>query len=371
MTFPLLEGIRVLDLSQYIPGPYATRLLADLGADVIKIEQPGGDPLRAIAGPGRIAPEYLIMNGGKRVCEIDLKIDAGRIAFDRLLTGADLLLESFRPGVLTRLGYPTDRLEALNPSLVHCALSGWGQTGQYKAKPGHDVNYMALGGGLDGSGVPERPHISYPPVADYASGLQAAFTALAALFGRANGASVRSIDVSIMETVLSWQGIGLTQANEGRLNRGFEQLNGGAASYQLYRTLDGRYVSLGIVGEQKFWLAFCDAARRSDLADRFADPLPQTALIAELSDLFAARTLAEWEGLFTSVETCFEPVASLCDVPHHPHIVARQMVDVKASGYIDVRFPAWIEKSPPSPRLEPVFVRSGAELAWNVWRESC
>jgi crotonobetainyl-CoA:carnitine CoA-transferase CaiB-like acyl-CoA transferase len=133
--------------------------------------------------------------------------------------------------------------------------------------------------------------------------------------------------------------------------------------------LDEQFVSLGIVGEQKFWLAFCDAVGRSDLADRFADPLPQTRLIAEIADLFAARTLAEWESLLAPVETCFQPVVSLCDVPRHPHIVARQMIDAReASGYTDVRFPAWIEKSPPSPRLEPVFVRSGAELEWNVRR---
>lgn len=136
MSFRPLDGIRVLDLSQYIPGPYATRLLADLGADVVKIEQPGGDPLRMLAGPGGVAPEYFVMNGGKRICELDLKDAAGRAVLDRLLEGADVLLESFRPDVMTRLGYSASRLSSLNHALIHCALSGWGQTGPYRNRPG-------------------------------------------------------------------------------------------------------------------------------------------------------------------------------------------------------------------------------------------
>lgn len=363
-TCPLLEGIRVLDLSQYIPGPYATRLLADLGADVIKIEQPGGDPLRTLAGPARIAPEYLAMNGGKRVCELDLKDPLGHASFDRLLADADLLLESFRPGVLARLGYDPERLKSINPTLVHCALSGWGQTGPYRGKAGHDINYMSLGGGLDTSGVPERPHISFPPVADYASGLQAAFTALATLFGRSSGAGVRSIDVSIMETVLSWQAIGLTQSSEGRLARGADLLNGGAASYHLYRTSDGRFVSLGIVGERKFWLTFCAAVGRHDLKDRLFDPMPQLGLIEELSRLFSSRTMSEWDVVLSSVETCFQPVVTFEELPHHPHIIARQMVDRKdGPGRYDVRFPAWMEGEPPPQRPGPSFVASEG-LEW-------
>lgn len=368
MTPKLLDGVRVLDLGQYIPGPYAARLFADLGADVIKVEQVGGDPLRAIAGSERIAPEYLIMNGGKRIVEIDLKSAAGRATFDRLLESADVLLESFRPGVLTRLGYDPERLKSLNPRLIHGALSGWGQTGAYRSKPGHDLNYMALGGGIDASGSERTPSFGYPPVADYASGLQTAFTVLAALFGRDRGASTRYLDLSIMEAVLSWQSIGMTEAREARLGRGRSLLNGGAASYRLYETKDGRFISVGIVREEKFWRALCERIKRPDLVNRIDDPLPQHELSEEMARIFRQRELAEWETLFSGSDTCVEPVRTIAEIPSHEHIRQRQLVDIKpgdaSTSHYDIRFPAWFDGTPPSARGCPLFELDPGAIEW-------
>jgi len=184
-----LAGLRVLDLSQYVPGPYAALLLADLGSEVLKVEPPGGEPMRRMLfrDDDGLSPLYKVVNGGKTVIELDLKAAEGKDAFAALIEHADAMVESYRPGVLDRLGFDRDRLAALNPGLVRCALSGWGQTGPYRLAAGHDTNYMALGGGLVASGTAAAPVIAWPPVADYASGIQAALTVVAALLRRGQG----------------------------------------------------------------------------------------------------------------------------------------------------------------------------------------
>src|SRR5271154_1260330 len=182
-----LAGIRVLDVSQFIPGPQAALHLADLGAEVVKVEPPGGEPMRVLGpmDPDGVSAFYKLMNRGKTVIELDLKSRDGKAAFADLVAAADVLVESYRPGVLDRLGFDRAALERLNPRLVHVALTGFGQTGPYRLRAGHDINYMALAGGLAASGPAERPAFAYPPTADHASALQAALTAVAALLGRA------------------------------------------------------------------------------------------------------------------------------------------------------------------------------------------
>src|SRR3954452_18247041 len=186
MTEPLLEGVRVLDLSQYLPGPYAGQMLADFGADVVKVEPPSGDPMRRLGGVDSdgLAPGYKLINAGKTVIHLDLKTDADRLVFENLVMRTDVLVESFRPGTLHKLGFPHSRLEGLNPGLVHVAVSGWGQGGPYRLRAGHDLNYMALGGGLAASGASGMPVMSYPPVADHSAALQAVPAVSAALFRR-------------------------------------------------------------------------------------------------------------------------------------------------------------------------------------------
>ena len=315
MLKDFLAGIRVIDLSQFLPGPFATQLLADMGAEVLKVEPPKGDPQRRFnpisgqpwSGGGR-SPFYDAVNAGKTVVAIDLKSEAGKEAFGILVGAADILLESYRPGVLERLGFGLKRLKDLNPRLVHCALSGYGQTGPNRLLAGHDINYVASTGAYSASGIPERPVLTWPPAADYGSALQAALTITGALVARARTGKGAHLDVSLSESMLAWQSWGLTAAasaegGKGAPGRGANLLNGGAACYQVYATLDGRFVTLGAL-EAHFWANFCDAVERPEWTGRQPEPLPQTALIAEVAEMFAARPLDHWEALLTDVDCC-------------------------------------------------------------------
>ncbi|OHC80123.1 MAG: hypothetical protein A3B62_05125 [Rhodospirillales bacterium RIFCSPLOWO2_01_FULL_65_14] len=302
MVLDFLAGVRVLDLSQFLPGPFATQLLADMGAGVLKVEPPAGDPLRRMdmmsgrPAPGDApTPYYETVNAGKTVVRVDLKSEAGKNAFTRLVEAADVLLESYRPGVMERLGFGRERLAALNPGLIHCALSGYGQTGPKRLKAGHDINYIASTGALSASGVAERPIAMYPPAADYASALQAALAITGALVRRAKDGKGAFIDVSLAESMLAWQAWGLTAAAAGaKPALAGNLLSGGAACYQVYRTKDGRFVTLGAL-EAHFWKNFCEAMGHPDWIARQHETMPQTALIAEVAQAFGARPLTHWQ----------------------------------------------------------------------------
>ena len=372
MTARALECVRVLDLSQYLPGPYAAQILADLGADVVKVEPPAGDPmtrLGPIDGDG-VSAFYKLVNGGKTVVPMDLKTAPGRAAFESLVARADALVESFRPGALERLGLGAARLRALNPRLVHCALSGFGQTGPYAQRAGHDVTYMALGGGLATSGDTARPGIAYPPTADFAGGMQAALCVLAGLLRRAGDGRGATIDVSLMETVLAWQPTTLTGAlRPGHAPaRGAVLLNGGAACYRVYETGDGRFVALGAL-EAKFWAAFCRAVGHDPWIARQDEPMPQEALIGEVAALFAGAPLAAWVSRLEGVDCCFQPVLEPAEVPSHPHVAARGLVHrvEGADPRVEVSFPALFGGGPPAPRA-PVRQGTVGEIAraWGV-----
>jgi crotonobetainyl-CoA:carnitine CoA-transferase CaiB-like acyl-CoA transferase len=324
----LLAGVRVVDLSQYIPGPFATRQLADLGADVIKIEPPGGDPMRrfmAAADDGP-SPIYRHLNRGKRVCRLDLKRDEDREVLAALLREADILLESFRPGVLARLGFDRERLEAINPRLIHCALSGFGQTGPYAQRAGHDINYCALAGQSLVSGSAERPVIGFPPIADHASALQAAIGMLAALHGRENRDRGIFLDISITESMLAWQYLPLLgDATE----RAASILNGGAACYNIYRCADGRFVSLGAI-EEHFWKNFCTALQRPAWIPRQFEAMPQAALIAEVGEHIGEFASDHWHRLLDAVDCCYAPLLTAADLPAMPHF--HELGSVTPSG---------------------------------------
>lgn len=351
----LLAGLKVLDLTQFTPGPYASLLLSDLGAEVVKVEPPAGDPQRSdgpMDGDG-ISAWYKLMNRNKFVVKIDLKTIEGVEALARLLERADVLLESYRPGVLDRLGFPRRRIAALNSRLVHCALSGWGQTGPYRLRPGHDLNYMAYGGALIQSGTADAPVMTSPTVADFAGSLTAALMIASAVSARANGGGGAFIDVSLAEAVLGWIGPELTASlREGQApRRGQGPYNGGLACYQVYRTADGRFITLGIV-EEKFWRGFCEAVERPDWLSRQWEPVPQHALIAEIAELIGTGTRAEWEARLDAAETCFHPVLELDELMVHPHTVARRLVQRSggADAIAEVLLPAWLDGRPPPPR---------------------
>lgn len=368
-----LDGVRVLDLSQYLPGPYAAQILADLGAEVVKVEPPAGDPMRRLGpldGDG-VSAFYKLVNAGKTVVRLDLKSEQGRADFVALAGRADALIESFRPGALDRLGLGHETLAELNPRLVHCALSGYGQNGPYARRAGHDINYMALGGGLATSGPRTAPAVAHPPTADFAGGTQAALATLAALLRRERGGAGAFLDVSLADSVLAWQALGLTGAlRPGHApERGRSLLNGGAACYGIYRTADGRFVTLGAL-ETKFWADFCRAVGRDDWVARQWEELPQDVLIGEVAALFAGRDLDHWETVLGSVDCCFQAVLDPAEVPHHPQVQARGLVQ-RGSGpepLAEVLFPAYFDGSAPMPRA--AFQEAAAADLLAVWAGS-
>ncbi|MDR3517820.1 MAG: CoA transferase [Azospirillaceae bacterium] len=356
MVLDLLAGIRVLDLSQYVPGPYASQILGDLGAAVVKIEPPDGDPMRclgAVESDGTTA-HYKLLNAGKTVVRLDLKDPAAQARLAPLIAQADILVESFRPGTLRRLGFDTERLRALNSSLIHLALSGWGQDGPYRLRAGHDLTYMAVGGGLIGSGVVATPIPAFPPVADHAAAIQAALAVVAALLRRfrhpGRGAY---LDVSLMETVLGWQGAALTEAarttpDQAVGDRGQTLLTGGAAYYRVYRCADGGFLALAAI-EAKFWQAFCRGMGRLDWIGRHDEPLPQDALAAEIAATFATAPLSDWDQRFAGVDCCLEPVVETTVLASHPQVAARGQI-LRQDGLVHSLFGLRVDRGQPPHR---------------------
>jgi len=355
----MLADLRVIDLSQYIPGPFAARQLADLGAEVIKIEPPGGDPMRRFMQPGSsaVSPVYRHLNRGKRVCELDLKSASGRSALEGLLASADILLESFRPGVLARLGFERERIDALNPRLIHCALSGYGQTGPYAQRAGHDINYCALSSQSIVSGSAERPVIGYPPIADHAAALQAAVAMLAALHARDSHQGGIYLDISMSESILSWQYLPiLTGADQRAANI----LNGGAACYNLYRSADGAFISIGAI-ETAFWKNFCSALKQPQWIERHYEPMPQRQLIDEVSALFAAEPLAYWHKLLNHIDCCFEVLFTPAQLARHAQFAARASLNPHGPTY-----PARINQQAVATAIDFEQIDDIQQLGWRA-----
>jgi len=327
-----LDGVRVLDLSRLLPGAFATLMLAELGAEVIKIEHPDhGDPMRHLPPTINGRGIYdLLLGRGKKSVALDLKHPASAPVLDRLLESADVLVESFRPRTARRLGVSAGQVRARHPHVIHCAITGYGQTGPYAEHPGHDLNYVAVSGML----AADRPEPASLPrmfIADVGGGaMSAVIGVLAALFGRERDPNRRgaSLDISMHEAALYW--VMLPAARElvdgGRDATDDLPTFGRHACYNVYRTADGEQLALGAL-EPKFWLTFCAAVGREDLAARhLTGEADQAALIRELTALFASRTRDEWIALFEGHDVCLTPVNSPADALRDPHIVARGTV---------------------------------------------
>jgi alpha-methylacyl-CoA racemase len=302
-----LEGLRVLDLSRLLPGGFCSLLLADFGADVIKVEDTGaGDYVRADP------PAFLALNRGKRSISIDLKKPAGRDVFLHLSTRADVLLESFRPGVMDRLGVGYSRLREENPRLVYCAISGYGQDGPNALRAGHDMNYLARNGLLGLTGEPDGPPVQAAgQIADLGGGaLMAAFGILAALRERDRSGEGQFVDVSMTDGALAWLAMDAARhlADGVVPARGRTPLAGGLICYRPYRCTDG-WVTLGAL-EPKFWAAWCDGVGRPELVERQFDAVGSDTH-REVEAIFAERTRAEWEAFNDEHDCCVEPVLDL------------------------------------------------------------
>ncbi len=324
-----LAGVRVLDLSRLLPGPFCTLILSDLGASVDKLEDPHvGDYLRVFPPlKNGLSGRFNALNRDKRSICLDLKQADGRAALLKLVEKYHVVVESFRPGVMDRLGVGWAALSAINPKLVLCSISGYGQTGPLRDKAGHDLNYISLAGVLGLAGPSDHtPPVPPVQLADLAGGaLWGAVGILSALYGaRANGIG-RQVDVSMCEGSLAFliPDLGNYDASGQPPRRGAELLNGGAAAYSVYRTRDGRFLSVGAL-EPKFWAAFNQAIGRAvDLSELVA--AEQAPIRADIARLIGEKTRDEWELIFSGVDGCVEPVLAPDEIERHPQHVARRM----------------------------------------------
>lgn len=362
-------GVRVLDLSAFLPGPLAGLLLADMGAEVLKIEPPAGDAMMAIGPRDAMgAPIYYeAVNAGKAVRRMDLKDPAIKAEFLELVRACDVLIEGFRPGVMSRIGLGYDVLRAINPGLILCSLSGYGAAGPLARAAGHDANYLALSGVMHRNGTP--PTFYDPPVADLAGSLFGVIAILGALRARAADGLGCAIDIGLGDTPMPLQLFQVAEhgATGAVPAPGAMYLNGGAAYYQIYATADGRHVALGAI-EPKFWTAFCTAAGRPDWAARQEDALPQHGLIAEVAGLLGTLTVDACMARFGPADCCFTPVLDLGEALASPHHRDRGLVRRAPGGALQALFPAHIDGAPPANRqaLRPAQTRSHEE-AGTPW----
>ena len=323
----LLRGTRVLDLSHYAPGPFCSLLVSELGADVIKIEEPGrGDPLR-----GLDEEAFRRLNRGKKSVTLNLKSDEGRRLLLRLAERSDALIEGFRPGVMERLGLAYETLAEQNPRLVYLSITGYGQQGPYKSKAGHDINYMAMAGALR----KEVPRIQF---ADFAGGgLYGALTLMAGLHKSGTTGEGSYIDLAILDGVVSLLGLAMCPIGE--------VLSGHYPNYGLYETRDRRWLSVGAL-EPKFWKAFCEGIERPDLVERIRDPSARQ----EVAEVVAGKDAAEWQAVFEGIEgrdACVELVRDPGEALSHPQVSHRRMFDPELA----VPFARPADSGEPAPEL--------------------
>ena len=328
----LLTGLKLLDLSRLLPGPYCSLLLADLGMEVLKVEDPElGDYMRKI-GPIRKQDSayFLAVNRNKKSMTLNLKVKEGKEILYKLTNSYDIVLESFRPGVMDRLGIGYQELKKRNPRVILCSLSGYGQDGPYRERSGHDINYIGLGGILELIGIKdEAPVIPGVQIADLAAGgMMSAIAILAAVVHRQKSGEGQYLDISMLDGVISWLSMhaGKYFMDEELPERGEMLLAGRYACYHVYQTKDGRYMALGAL-EPKFWESFCEAIGRRDLVlKQFIEGEERLRLIEEIQKIFKTKTQKEWVDFLRNTDACCEPILNLEEVFHHPHVLHRQMV---------------------------------------------
>ena len=322
-----LAGVRVLDLTRLLPGPVATLHLADLGAEVIKIEDPQvGDYARTLGtGQGADSAYFRMINRNKLGLRLDLKKPEGVEVFKRLASTADVIVESFRPGVMDKLGVGYAVIAALNPKIAYCSISGYGQDGPYKDLAGHDINYLGYAGVLDQIGCEgSNPAVPNFQIADLLGGaLTAAMGILAAVVEAQRTGKGRYIDVSMTDSVLTHTYFTMLRLNDSghSLPRGSDLLSGGLPCYGAYRCADGRHMAVGAL-EGKFWKVCCEVLDHPEWVSRQWD----AGLRVEVAALFASRPRDDWANLFTAVDCCVTPILTPEEALKNEQIVARGMV---------------------------------------------
>jgi crotonobetainyl-CoA:carnitine CoA-transferase CaiB-like acyl-CoA transferase len=333
--------LRVLDLTVWRPGPYATQLLAELGADVLKIEPPGGDPMRSY-------PElFASLSANKRSILLDLKDAGGRARALELAAGADVVMEGFRPGVAARLGMGYDEVRAVNPSVVYCSVSGMGQRGPLALAPGHDLNYQAWAGALAPDGGPAA--VSALPIADLAGGMAAAFAVCAAVIRRLRTGEGEHVDVAMADVLATWTGAARPAAAD------LDASVRGVPGYGTFRCGDGAQVTLGVLTENHFWRSLCEVLGLDDAADlAFVDRSRRLdELQARVADAIGARGRDELVTALLAADVPVAPVLDRAGMLDLPHFRERDVVTADpwadpASGY-----PVLFEHHPAARRTPP------------------
>lgn len=325
-----LENIRVLDLTRLLPGPYCSMVLGDFGAEVIKIEEPEtGDYARMYAPlKNGMGYRHIILNRNKKSLTLNLKTEEGKEIFYKLAKNADVIIESFRPGVVKRLGIDYEAISSFNPRIIYCSMSGFGQTGPYKLEAGHDLNYVSLAGITSLTGEKNgKPYIPGIQIADITGGLKAVIGILLALNNRNRTNRGQYIDISLHDAALAMlpSDASIYFGSGEVTERGGSRLTGQWPNYNIYRTKDNEYLAVGAL-EEKFWVKVCKAINREDIIHYVNDREKWEVLSSILEEIFAGKTRAEWEKIFAGSDACVTPVKKINEAFSDPHAVARGMV---------------------------------------------
>lgn len=334
-----LKGLKVLDFSGLLPAPYGTRILADMGAEVLRIEAPTRPDMVRVMPPfdeQGLSAAHGSLNRNKSSLVVDLKTPQGIAIIKKLVEEYDIVVEQFRPSVMSRLGIGYDELKLINPRLIYCAVTGYGQKGAYKNRAGHDLNYLAIAGILDYTGRKNAGPMPLPvQAADVTGGLYAVTGILAAVIHRQKTGQGQFIDISLTDAAFSLQALTAPAALMANHQPKPETdvLNGGTF-YDCYQTSDGRYLSIGGL-EPQFFMAFANAIARPDLIslsirhDAEAVNIVKTAI----TEAIGQKTFSEWQAIFAPIEACVEPVLSFAEACEHPQILSRNMlVDVPTAN---------------------------------------
>ena len=320
-----LKGIRILDLTRLLPGPFLTQLLADLGAEVIKVETPtAGDYARIAPADMGLGDLFEMINQGKKSVAINYRTPRGRKVLLKLVAKTDIVIESFRPGTAERFKIDYQTLKAIKPNLIYCALSGYGQDGPFSQRAGHDLNYAAISGALALNAKEGKPPIPFGlTVADLSGAMLAGLAILSSVISRQTTGEGSFLDMALFDGMLSMM---IPQAGAAffsgvQFAGGTLPLQGGLACYNIYQTADGKFLTLGAL-EPSFWGDFCKITDRSDLLARQFD----RTIKSEVESIFKARTLAEWLTAFSNSDGCVEPVLSFEEMLSHPQVKARGFV---------------------------------------------
>lgn len=328
-----LEGVGILDLTRLQPGNYATMLLGDLGADVIKVEEPGrGDYVRWTPPMvGTMSAAHRVLNRNKRSVTLNLKTQEGIDILKRLAGVSDILIESFRPGVLERLGVGYETLRSQNDGLIYAAITGYGQDGPYRDRVGHDINYIATAGILEKTGRRDGPPVlPSVQVADLGGAMMAVIGVLAALHRRNVSGTGEFVDISMMDVSVTWLALHIAPwlAGQPELGRGAGYLNGGFPFYRVYECADGKFLSVGAL-EPQFWQALCTGIGHEELvSEQAATGERLDEVVSILEETFRSKPRDEWVVALAGLETCVAPVNDFSEAADDPQVQARGMLDL-------------------------------------------